>query len=320
MAAAGKALTYGLAALGAVNLLSYAVPQLVTQTLLPVQKLGEKYSSSWALVTGASSGLGEAIVDKLASQGTNVVMVALDDKVFAESFKQMCAKYPAVQFRAVRVNMADSQACIDAVIRATSDIDVYIIFNNAGYVYLESFDKASMAKQLANIEVLVLSSVRITDHFYKRMVAAKHAGCIVFTSSQASFFPSPLSTVYSGSKAFIASYAQAMAVEAGPLGIDIMSLQPGYMRTRFTKDLPNLKLWDKLNAIGQYPEEVADNMFRAIGRLTLLDSGAFSWGSRLLTKVIDLNPLVSLITSFSGMDSDYQSIVGPSPPAIKSKL
>eukprot|EP01139_Manchomonas_bermudensis_P010252 Amastigsp_a340126_130.p2 type:complete len:236 gc:universal Amastigsp_a340126_130:953-246(-) len=203
-----------------------------------------------------------------------------------------------------------SVECLAKVVAATADIDVYIIFNNAGYVYLESFDKAVMAKQVANIEVLVMSSVRITDHFYKKMITAKHRGCIVFTSSQASFFPSPLSTVYSGSKAFISSYAQAMAVEAGPHGIDVMSLQPGYMRSNFTKDLPNLKLWDKLNSIGQYPEEVAENMFRAVGRLTLLDSGIFSWGSRLLTKVIDLNPLVTLITAFSGMDSDYASITG----------
>jgi hypothetical protein len=71
---------------------------LRTCPLLLQNNLKKRYGAEWALVTGASSGIGRAIVEKLASQGVNVVMAALDDELLATSHKELSKQYPDLKF------------------------------------------------------------------------------------------------------------------------------------------------------------------------------------------------------------------------------
>eukprot|EP00698_Gefionella_okellyi_P021659 TRINITY_DN7071_c0_g1_i1.p1 TRINITY_DN7071_c0_g1~~TRINITY_DN7071_c0_g1_i1.p1 ORF type:complete len:328 (+),score=70.10 TRINITY_DN7071_c0_g1_i1:83-1066(+) len=309
---------------GLSNFLTYALPQLYV-SVRGIQNLKKKYQAKWALVTGSSSGIGAAVTEKLAQQGVNVVLVALDDKVLSDFVASIRTKYPKIEFRVVATNLGKfpAQGADDymvAIRKATEDIDINIVVNNAGYVYLQPLHAADLDRQLNNIECMVLSYVKITDHFYKLMVARKRKGAIFFTSSQGAFFPSPLSTVYGGGKAFVASYARDLACEAKSFGIDVLVTHPGYVRSNFTRDLPKLNLWAQLDKIGQTPMQLADNMFRSIGRVTVLDSGAFSWGSRLVTKVLDTNFLVGLLKKTSFLNSDYRKMMSAKPMLPQARL
>jgi short-subunit dehydrogenase len=114
-------------------LLTYFVPILLN-TLRPVPNLKKKYAASWALVTGGSSGIGFAIVKRLAEQGLNVVIVAIDDALLKTSSEQLKRDYPETQFRFVGAAFSPGVDYLEKIIQATNDIDVQIIFNNAGYI------------------------------------------------------------------------------------------------------------------------------------------------------------------------------------------
>jgi hypothetical protein len=112
-------------------LVAYSIPQLY-MTIRPVPDLKKRYDAKWALVTGGGSGIGKALCFKLASQGLNVVIVSLDDSFLKETVKELKAEYPELEFRPVGVNFSPGAKYMDAIIKATKDIDIPIVFNNAG--------------------------------------------------------------------------------------------------------------------------------------------------------------------------------------------
>jgi NADPH:quinone reductase-like Zn-dependent oxidoreductase len=114
-------------------LVSYVLPQLY-MTFRPVPDLKKKYNATWALVTGGGSGIGKALVFKLASQGFNVVVVSLDDDFLKATIKELEEQYPTLFFRAVGANFAPGVDYMKDIKEATEDIAVQVIFNNAGFL------------------------------------------------------------------------------------------------------------------------------------------------------------------------------------------
>ncbi len=112
-------------------LTGYLIPQLY-MAIRPVPNLKKKYDATWALVTGAGSGIGKALSFKLASQGLNVVLVSLDDDYLKQTMKELKEHYPEQEFRSVGVTFSPGVPYLDKIKEATKDIDVNIVFNNAG--------------------------------------------------------------------------------------------------------------------------------------------------------------------------------------------
>ena len=185
-------------AVGAVALLSYYVPYAIT-ALLPVQNLREKYDAEWALVTGGSSGIGKAVAERLAAQGVNVVIAALDDELLASTTQELRKKYSAREIRAVGVNMG-RDGYLDDIIKATSDISVQLVFNNAGYITTGFFSNLELGRAMANYECNATAGVKITHHFVNRMLDEKKRGFVCFTSSPAGRIPNPSSALYGATK------------------------------------------------------------------------------------------------------------------------
>lgn len=102
--------------------------------LILSDNLKKRYKADWAVVTGGSSGIGRAIVEKLVRQGMNVVIVALQDKLLDDFYAQLCREHPHLKFRKVGVSLAerDESTYMQPIIEATSDIHVSLLFNNAG--------------------------------------------------------------------------------------------------------------------------------------------------------------------------------------------
>mmetsp|Transcript_43619 Transcript_43619/g.123459 ORF Transcript_43619/g.123459 Transcript_43619/m.123459 type:complete len:334 (+) Transcript_43619:65-1066(+) len=276
---------------------AYLLLNLLVPALLGPQDLKKKYGASWALVTGGSSGIGKEITRKLLSQGLNVVIVALGEPAFDSAVKELRGCFPKQEIRQVKANLAD---CAGAWMRdvegATKDISVQIVFNNAGYLLTGFFETHTVDAHLANFHCNLTANLRLTHHFYGRMLAEKLRGCIVFTSSPAGIMPSPFAAMYGCTKSGISSLAASLAVEGKGRGIDVHAVHPSPVFSRFLGGGGNDVKVDKIAAIEMSykfatgPEALPDQIFAAVGRPPVMcDLGAYAAVTRLAVNTLGFN-------------------------------
>jgi short-subunit dehydrogenase len=291
------------------SLALYYIHHLVVNFLLPKVNVVRKYKCKWAIVTGASSGIGKALVMKLAEQGANVVCVALDDKVFQKTQEELEQKFPGGRFRFVATNLGDQTfQYYDRVVQACEDIEVNVCYMNAGYLLLGGYAKQPLEKEMANMECNVLSGTRLSHYFLSKMQERRQKGLICFTSSAAAMFPAPAQAMYSAGKSFLTNFAASLAIEAHQYGIDVMCIHPGPMRTNFYNQnaggvVPQLEAFKFFLAISATPESVADQLISTAGRVTLYDQGTFTFFTRSIIRLVEMNSFIAIMkrgVKFSG--------------------
>ncbi|GAQ83330.1 17 beta-hydroxysteroid dehydrogenase type 3 [Klebsormidium nitens] len=302
------------AAIGALSILTYALPYLVV-SILPPQNLKKKYDADWAFVTGSSSGIGRALAERLALQGVNIVLVALDDQLLKDTHAALTNQFPQLKFRAVGADLSVSDGSyMTAIAQATKDIHVSLVFNNAGYMVTGFFRQVPLNKHLANIECNTVSAVRITHHFFQRMVDSKRKGAIVFTSSVAGYIPSPFATGYGATKAFLSSFAASLAVEARHYGVDICAVHPSPVNSRFLDKADKLDSLEFTSQFAYRPEDLPDDIFRTVGRAVWRDLGGFALVARGVTKLIDYNALATIFSLTAHNMKDWKMATQRSGP------
>lgn len=115
-------------------------------------------------------------------------IVALDDDLLQRTHTELRKEFPAVEIRAVPVNLgADPDKYMARIAEATNDIQVSILINNAGFLLMSFFEDKPIEQYMAIIQCNALSAIRLTHYFYKRMVDQEIKGCIAFTSSAVMF-------------------------------------------------------------------------------------------------------------------------------------
>jgi short-subunit dehydrogenase len=250
----------------------YVLTNLYMQLAGP-QNLKKKYNATWALVTGAGTGIGKSLAEAMAEQGLNVVLVSLPDKFLDETTEALIKKYPSQQFRKVAAKFDHKTDYMPGIIEATKDLDVSIVFNNAGYVVTGFFDVSALDGQLANMECNATACVKITHHFLQRMITKKLRGCIVFTSSVAGYIPSPFTVMYGATKAFVSQFAASLAVEVRALGIDVIAVHPSPVNSNFYDKVHKIDALEAAKAAAVQPNAVPTLMLMCIGRSHIADLG-----------------------------------------------
>jgi short-subunit dehydrogenase len=224
---------------GVLGTLSYLLPVLYQYLVYGEQDLKKLYSAEWGLVTGGSTGIGKAIVEKLASQGINVVIVALPDKFLDLILEYFESKYPHLRFVSVGCDLGatDPNEYMSKIKQATGDLNIKLLFNNAGFIIPALFHKSNIQKQLTNLNCNTTSSVVITHYFINKILEdnSKNSngktGLITFTSSSAGFMPAPMSSLYGATKAMLTSFGCAIAAEIKDEGIDVVVIHPSPIGT-----------------------------------------------------------------------------------------
>jgi short-subunit dehydrogenase len=293
------------------SVLTFAVPAILQSYVNKEQNLREKYNAKWAVVTGGSSGIGRAITEKLAQQGINVVIVALDEPILHDLHDILKKQYPELQFRAVGVDLSGHDY-MKSIVEATEDIDVNLLFNNAGFITIGFFADTNIERQMKNYNVNATCAVRITHHFLRKMIQKQLKGAISFTSSPAGLFPCPFSVIYGSTKAFLTEFATSLACEVKADGIDVFVLHPSPVDTNFY----NSETAHKSSSLGFFrktaspPTEIADTIFKNIGNWTVVrDQGYFSVSLKMLLKVIDYNLLSLVLSVFTPLATEYQKLL-----------
>ena len=275
----------------------YLLPNLLL-SILPPQNLRKKYGS-WALVTGASSGIGKAIAHRLASQSINVVLVALDDSHLTETHAQLESAYPDLLFRKVGVDLSKNpETYMAAIKRHTDDLRVYIVINNAGFLKMSFFDQLPLSTHAANIECNAVAAVRITHHFYNRMIRQRIRGCIAFTSSAVYYLPSPFAVMYGATKAFLSTFASSLAIEAQAHSVHVTVIHPSYTNSNLYAGAPNVGALSVLEKFAWSPDDVARALFVSIGRVVVRDIGAYALLTNLVGRLVDTSFLASAMIPF----------------------
>ncbi|EGD73961.1 hypothetical protein PTSG_05655 [Salpingoeca rosetta] len=277
--------------------------------LFPVN-LKKKYNAEWGLVTGASSGIGKAMAEKLAGQGINVVLVALDDDVLTHTFAEIQQKFPNIQFRKVGVNLGGPEAgYMPAIIKATNDIHVTLVFNNAGFITTGFFDKTPLGRSMANFHCNATCILPITHHFLTKMVASKSKGLLAYTSSSAGFVPTPLSVIYPSTKSFITLFATSLAPEVKSRGVDVVVVHPSPMMTNFFKNSGGMQTLEAFKRFAVGPSVIADVVFNSAGRFVVRDQGLVTILLRIVTKAFDFNLFSELVCRTAHTTGDFKQFM-----------
>jgi short-subunit dehydrogenase len=180
-------------------------------------------SAKVALVTGGSSGIGEAAATALLNAGFTVHAAARRTDRMA-SIAAAGAKVVALDV----TDDASMSSVIDAIIRAEGRIDVLV--NNAGYGSYGALEDVPLSEARSQIEVNVFGLARLTQLVLPHM-RARRSGTIINISSMGGRFATPLGAWYHASKYAVEGLSDALRLEAEPLGIHVVLVEPGSIQT-----------------------------------------------------------------------------------------
>lgn len=184
----------------------------------------------WALVTGASMGLGEAFARVLAGERVNLVLVALEaDRL--DSLAAELSNTHGVDCRPLALDLTDNDS-LARVAAATHDIEVSILINNAGFGVGGGFATRDPVRLEKLVKLNCLAPVLLTRHFLPGMIARKR-GAVVMVASIMAFITAPYEVAYNASKAFDLHFGESLAGELDGTGVDVLTLCPGGMKTDF---------------------------------------------------------------------------------------
>jgi short-subunit dehydrogenase len=215
------------------------------------------------LITGASSGIGEAFARALAEEKHNLVLVARsEDKLHALCDELMLEHGITAHY--VALDLIDYEA--DSRLFKETDrhaLEVDWLINCAGFGSMGDFARLELESELEMISLNIQALVALT-HRYLQGMRERKRGTIINVSSSAGFQPIPYMATYAATKAFVTSFSEAIAEENRAYGINVMALCPGATDTNFFA-ASGIKEPFKVKGI-QTPEEVVDAALNGVGR------------------------------------------------------
>lgn len=219
-----------------------------------------KYEGKFAVVTGASSGIGLELAKIFASNGFNLLIAAENDEIH-DVARDIEAYGHTVKPLQVDLSTYDG---VEELYKAISTLPapIHSIAMNAGFGVGGQFIETDLTREMNLIQLNIVSLVHLTKRLLPEMVL-RNEGRILFTSSLAAEMPGPYYAVYAASKAFVQSFAEAVRGEIQDTNIVITSLQPGATDTNFfaRADMLDTKAGKSKKAD---PKEVAQDGFDAL--------------------------------------------------------
>lgn len=183
--------------------------------------------SKWALVTGATAGIGESFTRMLASKGFNIALVARDEARLHERAAALREKY-GVQTFVLPADLATDQGC-SAVEDYLKEFEIEVLINNAGFGINKPFTASTLDAEQNLLDVLVRTPMRLM-HVVLPQMKARNSGTVINVSSVASFIAGG---TYSASKSYLTVLSESLHTELRGTNVKVNALCPGFTRTEF---------------------------------------------------------------------------------------
>lgn len=211
----------------------------------------------WALVTGASDGIGKALASQVAARGVNVVLAARRREQLLMIARDLAATY-GVQTRVVAADLAQPPG-VDQLEQQTQQMDIGLVALAAGFATSGPFADAALTSQLEMVGLNVTAVTRLAHTFARRLNNRDHGGIMLFGSILGRQGVPWVST-YAATKAYAEILAEGLHNELAPRGIDVLSVVPGPVHTAFA-DRAGLEYGSATT-----PEAVAEAAVAALGK------------------------------------------------------
>jgi short-subunit dehydrogenase len=248
------------------------------------------------LITGASSGIGEALAKRVARDGRAVGLVARRaDRL--QALASELQKTHGVEAHVLPSDLTKSGAVAELAAEVgRRGLVVDWLVNNAGFGTYGAFHELPVDKELEEIRLNVEALVELTARFLPGMVQ-RGRGVVMNISSIGGLFPSPFMATYTATKAFVVSFSEGLAVELRDKGVSVLCVCPGFTRTEFqgkidvdTSHLPGM-VWMTADA-------VADEAVRAAAKGGVLVNGRMN---RVFTSMMGFLPRTWLARASAGL-------------------
>jgi len=194
----------------------------------------EKYGS-WALVTGASSGIGAEFAKQLAKKGLNLVLVARRKEILDKKAAELQDAY-GVEVSPVELDLTKASA-VEKLTEITKELDIGLVIPNAGMITYGSFTKTPLEDQQKLLELNIMVPMQMAHIFGKRL-AERGKGGIIMISSTFAYQAVPYFGNYAASKSYILYLAEALHYELAEKGVEVLALSPGLTNTEMPGKIP----------------------------------------------------------------------------------
>ena len=226
----------------------------------------------WALVTGASSGIGAEFARQLAAEKLNLVLVARSkDKL--EAAAASLRKEHGIEARAVAADLSRVDF-LETLGPAIEDLEIGLLLNNAGFTLTGELLELDPARQLAMVDLNCRAPLALAHHLAAKMKERGRGG-IVFTASVMGLGGAPMWATYNATKGFDLLLAEGMAAELEPHGVDVQALCPGGTRSGFQAagsiDTTKFGFMEKFFVMD--PPDVVRASLRGLGRKRVVVPG-----------------------------------------------
>ena len=228
-------------------------------------KLQKKYGS-WALITGASSGIGKELAMNIAACGLHTILVGRNESKL-ESLKSEIERRYSVEAIIIASDLGTDP--IDKIIEVTTDKDIGLLVASAGFGTSGNFINNSVHAETNMLNVNCKALLELTHYCANRFVDKKRGG-IILLSSMVAFQGVPYSSNYASTKAYVQTLAEGLYHELKPHNVDVLAAAPGPVTTGFGQRA-NMKMDMSLT-----PEQVAIPILEALGRKMTVLPGALT--------------------------------------------
>ena len=256
----------------------------------------KQYTDKWALVTGASSGIGAEFARQLAARGMHLVLVARRKELLDELANDLHAKH-AARCEPIACDLSQPHAVTELMAELDRrGVVVDLLVNNAGFGIVGEVDDANVERLAEMLRLNVGATVELTYRLLPGMLQ-RGQGAVVNVASLSAFQPVAYMGVYAATKAFVLHFSEALAEEVRTRGVTVLAVCPGVTKTAFF-DAAGAPGWLQKHR-SHSPERVVRSSLDALERRRqVIVVGWRNWLLTLIVRLVSRRRVVKESTRF----------------------